>query len=42
MDDQSRVPWMTSAGDRFALAVFLFGVLLLAAGVVIWCAIYFD
>ena len=42
MDDQSHVPWMTSAGDRFALAVFLFGVLLLAAGVAIWCAIYFD
>ena len=37
MDDQSRVTWMTSAGDRFALAVFVLGVLLLAAGVAIWC-----
>ena len=29
IDDQSRVPWMTSAGLRFALAVLLFSVLLL-------------
>ena len=42
MDDQSRVTWMTSTGDRLAFTVFLFGVLLLAAGVALWCAMYFD
>ena len=33
MDDQSHVPWVTSAGDRIALTVFFFGVALLVAGI---------